>query len=121
LDWLYSVRVLFGSVGQRCRTGAQNAGVAQLVARFLAKEEVAGSKPVIRSSITKRAWLELVYAYGSDPYAREGVGVRISPRARSTGRIRLVAYSAGLLTRLGATPRAFDSHILRERDQGGFA
>jgi hypothetical protein len=30
-----------------------------------------------------RAWLELVYAYGSDPYAREGVGVRISPRARS--------------------------------------
>jgi hypothetical protein len=28
-----------------------------------------------------RAWLELAYAYGSDPYVRKDVRVRISPRA----------------------------------------
>jgi hypothetical protein len=37
------------------------------------------------------------------------------------GRIRLVAYGASFEPWLGASPREFDSHILRQHDPGGFA
>lgn len=73
-----------------------------------------GSTP---GNLIKRAWLELVYAYGSDPYVLADMRVRISPRALWSDGTR------GLWHRVASAegsnrPRGFESRSLLH---GGFA